>query len=463
MKRPKKLFAPKKILRCALSILISIMVFPQAHAASSTSFILSSGGMSGTSVDQSSSESYIANLQVTTTGSTASATDFQTVPAGSGGSSSSSGDSSGGSGDSSSGDSSSGGGGGSSGGTAASTDSSDNITETAAENTEESSIVLKFGASLKEILLEAEEVQKKKTKELNEAVPETYKIKKVLKNSAESQKAAEIEEEPAKLHQSAGKSTSTIRTIDSTPVLQGELGKNKTYKLILRDSDGKVLETKKITTDQNGKFTYETQVTLPSGSSSQIQIVDQRDETDIRATYNFEVVAKKAEYLDLKINSFGDKENLHVGLENAVEQALHIGEIERTTAIDGYATPFAEIVAYFQKRDSAPTTKAALLSYFEKDELIIIKTKADQDGYFEIEIPAKLSAGDHSVRISQVFPDGTVSADLQYDFSLVTHGTSSSLSIWLVVLIMAVLVKKWKSIVRLTKAFSSKYKNKKHK
>jgi len=191
------------------------------------------------------------------------------------------------------------------------------------------------------------------------------------------------------------------KTIDTTPLIAGQLEKNKKYKVIVTTEKGGVISEETVSTSQTGKFIYEPKKVLSKGIY-QFQVHNIEKNTNTIATaYDLEIGSTKKEYRKIEINSFAKKKNI----KSNEEKTISLGRMEKVKEklfIKGYAEPFATIFAYFQS------------------EIKIVKTTTDKNGYFEIKIPEDLETGGHTVRILQKLSDGTVSENLTYEFELVS-------------------------------------------
>ena len=233
---------------------------------------------------------------------------------------------------------------------------------------------------------------------------------------------------PEDLHESA--EPEVKETIDQTPIVSEKLEQNKEYKVIVLDPEGNIIETENIITDEDGEFVYELKKKFESGETGKVQIVDLEDEMRVEVTYDFEIIeVNKESYEELKITSFGDKQNI----EKSLGKPIDLGELEKTAeviSIEGQATPYSEIV-----------------TYFEGEELVITKTKTNSQGNFQLTIPPELKLGKRSVKIVQILPGEITADDLSYEFDLVAEkrgidwqGCSTYLSALIFVLALILII-----------------------
>lgn len=181
-------------------------------------------------------------------------------------------------------------------------------------------------------------------------------------------------------------------TTDKTPLMRGNLDENEEFEVVVVNEKGKVMENGKVKTDVNGEFVFEVKKQMGRGNH-RVQIFEKGGEMKME----MEVKVVSAQMEPIRVMSFGEME----GVEYLPGLILDLGKVEDADGkIRGMAEPGAEIVALFQS------------------EVRMVKTEADKNGEWEVEIPNNLGLGRHSVMITQkVF--GVISEDIHFEFELV--------------------------------------------
>ncbi|MBD3329999.1 hypothetical protein GF354_00540 [Candidatus Peregrinibacteria bacterium] len=189
--------------------------------------------------------------------------------------------------------------------------------------------------------------------------------------------------------------TEIIQTIDNKPVLADELKPNTEYVITVTNSEGEVVQELNIETDSEGAYVYEIPTELTDGDYNfKIYEVVLQTEKD----YKLSIVDK--DYPAIRIERFGEIEYPVINTKYQID----IGGISLDTHkfISGYTIPQTRVIAYFQS-----------------ERVYTVEDTADENGYFELEIPSDLELGEHTATIVQIFPDKTISENLVYRFSLI--------------------------------------------
>lgn len=199
---------------------------------------------------------------------------------------------------------------------------------------------------------------------------------------------------PYKYHFYSYELGSAITTVDLNPLIADQLEKEAEYKIIIYDEKGKITEESDIITDKNGNFVYETKNTYELGTYR--AIVQKNKKTEQK----YSIIIVNDKYKKIRITDFNNIKN---PISEPGPIIIDIGTIyiNSEMKIKGETEAFTKIFAYFNS-----------------DYTHIVETQSDENGKFEIAIPADLCLGEHTVYIVQTFPDLTVSKSIKYRFIL---------------------------------------------
>ncbi len=186
-----------------------------------------------------------------------------------------------------------------------------------------------------------------------------------------------------------------IDSIDQTPLLAGELEKNKTYSLSVYDQKNQLIEKKEIKTNEDGDFSYEIENQLEPGRYDVVFVEQVNGKPKFIRQYFLNVKKEKEE--DKKIN---------LGT---------INPDQNWPTINIKASPRNEVFIYIED-------KKGLIELFEE--------KVDNFGLMDFEIPKDLPKGEYKMYIIELTQAGKenykITKDITYLFEIddLLHATA---------------------------------------
>lgn len=187
-----------------------------------------------------------------------------------------------------------------------------------------------------------------------------------------------------------------IPVLDERPLIVVEVAPNMEHELIIRDIQGQEITRQGGTSDSEGILLIEVAEYL----NTENYIVEVLDENKERAI---------AYAIEIKNPPYISRDNLFVGEERLIEY-IPLGNLDDDKLLQGKSGVNSKYYAYIELIFEDGFVDEASIHY--------IKTQADEEGLYSINIPDSLPAGSYQLSVVEVFEDGHVAKNKNYLFNV---------------------------------------------